>query len=466
MSRLSELTKDTALFAISNFASKVLVFLMVPLYTSVLTTEDYGISDLITSTVSLLLPIFTMCISEAVLRYTIENKDKGNHSVSIGINICVLSALIVAVITPVISMLLNVGNCIWFIPVYYLFTAMTGVLSKFARAIDKVKESAIAGVIQTFVIVLLNVLFLVYFKWGVVGYLTAYVLGSLSSTIYLFLSCDVTRKYSLKLFKSETSSYISYSMPLVPNSISWWLMDSASRYIIRFIISLSAIGIYAAAIKVPTILNVLSSIFMEAWLLSVLKEYDKPGSKEFIAKGYSLFNFAMMICSFGLITLSYPIARILIRGEFLEGWVYMPIMICSTFYGSLSGFIGCIYSAEKCTSLYFKTTIFGGVVSLVIGFFLAPSFGLYGVVTGVLIGYIANWLCRLYTTRKYLNLKLSLVKEIINHCCLVVAAFCISFNATYIAIGLFVLFILVNISVIKDLLYRMKPVIINRLNRK
>ena len=459
MSRLSELSKNTVLFAISNFASKLLVFLMVPLYTSVLSTEDYGVCDFVASTNNLLLPIFTLCISEAILRYTIEDKNQSINALSIGINICIVSSILVAVITPLLSVFFDIGHYIWFIPIFYLVTAMYGVISKYSRGINKVKESAIAGVIQTFFTVILNILFLVYFKWGIYGYLSAYVLGSVFSLIYLIYICDVINMYSIDLSVKDMKNYLSYSVPLVPNSISWWLIDSASRYIIRFFISLSAIGLYAAASKVPTIINILAGIFMEAWILSVLKDYNKPETKEFISKGYSFFNISILLSSYVLILLSYPISKILIRGDFIEGWVYMPFMICSSYYGALSSFLGCIYSAEKCTSLHFKTTFIGGIVSVSIGCLLASRMGVYGVIVGVLIGYVIIWLCRIFTTKKYIDYKLSLFKEFINHGFLIVCAISVIFGHIHIAIILFTVVILFNYSMIIETINRLMPLL-------
>lgn len=455
MSRLSELSKNTVLFAISNFASKLLVFLMVPLYTSVLSPEDYGVCDFVSSTNNLLLPIFTLCISEAILRYTIEDKDHSINAISIGINICIVSSILVVAITPILSIFFNIGFYVWFIPIFYLVTALYGVFSKYSRAINKVKESAIAGVIQTIITVILNVIFLIYFKWGIIGYLTAYVFGSFFSLIYLIYICDIVNIYSIDVSVKEMRNYLSYSLPLVPNSISWWLIDSASRYIIRFYISLSAIGLYAAASKVPAIINILAGIFMEAWILSVLKDYNKPENKEFISNGYSYFNISILLSSYVLILLSYPISKILIRGDFIEGWVYMPYMICSSYYGALSSFLGCIYSAEKCTSLHFKTTFIGGIVSVSIGCLLATRMGVYGVMVGVLIGYVIIWLCRLFTTKKYIDYKLSLYKEIINHSFLIVCAISVSFDYIHIAIIIFVFVISFNYSMIIEIINRL-----------
>ena len=80
MNRNKKLGINVVLMSISSFGSKLLTFFLVPLYTSYLTTAEYGVSDLITTTTSLLAPIFTATIGEAVLRYALE-KDIDKYQV-------------------------------------------------------------------------------------------------------------------------------------------------------------------------------------------------------------------------------------------------------------------------------------------------------------------------------------------------------------------------------------------------
>lgn len=462
MSRTSDLINNTVLFSISSFSSKLLTFLMVPLYTTVLCTEDYGISDFISTTVSFLLPLCTLCISEAILRFTIDNAENRQKNISIGLSVCFLSTLIVAVLTPVMNLFLKVGEYSWFIPLFYFSSSVSGVLSKYARAIDKVRYSAVAGVLQTLTTVVLNLLFLVVFKFGIWGYLSAFVLGNAIQIVYLFIRCRIIYDFKLSLIFNGCFELFSYSAPLIPNSLSWWLVDYANRYVIRFYMGLQAIGIFAAANKLPTILTVISSIFMEAWLLSVLKEYNKEGGKEYIKKAYRSFSSIMMGISFILIISSQLLAKLLLKGDFFLGWVYIPIMICSAYYGALSGFIGALYSAEKCTSQYFKTTVYGGLASIIISLSFIHILGLYSVVIGMVIGYMIIWLIRLYTTRKYINLELDLFRELL---CNFLMLICVvgAIKEWYILeLSVFLIFIILNLNTVQEFIIIIKAYIKKR----
>ena len=81
----SYLFKNILLFSLNGFLPKILTFFLIPIYTSYLSTYDYGISDLINTSASLLLPIFTLQIQDAVLRYTIDSKYNKDEVFSIAL---------------------------------------------------------------------------------------------------------------------------------------------------------------------------------------------------------------------------------------------------------------------------------------------------------------------------------------------------------------------------------------------
>ena len=70
--KYKDLSKNVVLFTISSFGSKVLVFLLTPLYTSMLSGEEFGTADIINTTVSFVLPILLICIESGVLRFCLE----------------------------------------------------------------------------------------------------------------------------------------------------------------------------------------------------------------------------------------------------------------------------------------------------------------------------------------------------------------------------------------------------------
>ena len=101
--KYSYLSKNILLFMISGFVPKILTFLLVPIYTRYLTTEEYGISDLISTTVSLLLPIFTLDIQDAVMRFAMDKNYNQKDVFSIAFKIISMGFIIILVGVIVIS---------------------------------------------------------------------------------------------------------------------------------------------------------------------------------------------------------------------------------------------------------------------------------------------------------------------------------------------------------------------------
>ena len=108
MGKLKYLSKNIALFSISNFVSKILVFLLVPFYTNVLTTYEYGIADVIQVTLLLLVPMVTLNIGEAALRFGVEEVNNRQSIYLVGIKYVLRASIIVAFICFAIRGVLSV----------------------------------------------------------------------------------------------------------------------------------------------------------------------------------------------------------------------------------------------------------------------------------------------------------------------------------------------------------------------
>ena len=172
------LVKNMGYLTISNFASKILVFLLVPLYTSVLSTAEYGIYNAIVTTVQFIAPIVIFNISDGVMRFLLEgSKEKeicsiGYRYVSIGITIigilCVVNS-----ITGLVSFL-NGYELFCFL--YAAFYILNNHYIQMAKGFNAVSLMAIGGVIGTISMLLANIVFLLIFHWGIYGFFIANII--------------------------------------------------------------------------------------------------------------------------------------------------------------------------------------------------------------------------------------------------------------------------------------------------
>lgn len=409
-SRIKELLTNTAVFAIANMGSKIMVFLMVPLYTAVLTSEEYGIADMAQTTATMLFPIFSLMISEAVLRFCFIKDYSVQEVFSIGLRITFLGILIcilTGLLFPIIPLFNELGNYVWFIPILFTTNSLVNFFHKFARGIDKVKVSAYSGIIQTFTVITLNLYFLLVIKIGVLGYLLAYVIGDFVAIIYMAYKTEAFSQYCKKHNGILRGSMLRYSIPLVPNSLSWWALSSVNRYIALAWIGVSAVGIYSATLRLPSILTVLCDIFAQAWILSAIKGYGSDESKAFIISMYNKYFSLLIIITALMILFSHPFARILLSGDFCLYWRVTPFLYISVFFGALVGFLGSIFSAERKNKIQFISTMVGALVSIIITFIFLRSQGVVILAISTMLGYYAIWLIRSIGAKKYIKLKIS-----------------------------------------------------------
>ena len=376
-----ELSKNTLLFSISSFGTKIISFLLVPLYTSALSTSDYGNVDILNTTISLLLPVLTINIQDAVLRFSLDKEYDSRKVISSGCQVVFLgSALLwlVLVIFRLTDQLVFDNSYLIYFALAFPLSAFQNVLSMYLRSKDYVKVIVVSGLFSTTLLCVLNVVFLLVFRMGVNGYLLSTLIASTAGILIYLCAIRPYRDYSVRIDRVLIFTMLSYSAPLIINSLSWWLNDASDRYILSFICGTDVNGVYAVAYKIPLILSTLQGVFYNAWSVSAIKEFDKDDRDGFIGSTYTLYSCVSILGCSALLFLNPLIARFLYMKEFYEAYQYTPILLIGTVFYGLALFEGCLYTAVKKTRGVAVTTIIGAVCNTALNILLIPHFGAYG----------------------------------------------------------------------------------------
>lgn len=393
--KYKELSVNTALFAISSLGSRLVSFLLLPLYTSVLSTADYGTVDLMTSTVSLLLPILTINVQDAVLRFALEGEAEADRALAVGLRTVAAGAcaLLTAEAAVVLSGLSPVNDVyLAFLLVMFLLTSLGNVLTMYVKARGQVRSLVVSGIGSTLVTCTLAVVLLVVVRVGVLGYMAAMAAGGLFTVVVLALAGGVSpRMAGGRVPKGLSRAMLAYSAPLIANGLAWWVNDVSDRYVVTFVCGAAANGVYAVAFKIPTILSTLQSIFYNAWSISAIKEFDPEDGDGFLGKMYGLYSCAMCLCCSVIMLLDIPLAHLLYSNEFFEAWRYVPFLLVGVFLNGLALFEGCIFGAAKCTKDVSTTTIAGAAASIASCMVLTMSIGPIGAAIATLLGYLVTW---------------------------------------------------------------------------
>lgn len=439
------LTKNISLFALSNFLPKLLSIILIPIYTRCLSTAEYGISDLIATTVSLVLPIFTLDIQDAVLRYSMDNKYNKKDVFSISIKISLISFIILSLICILIKQfnILNIKNSyLIFFLITYVSNTIWNNISLFCKGIDEIKTVAIGGIIISVSTLFFNILFLTILNLGLNGYLLANCIGMILSILFVIKHAKLHKYLQIKTSKNTLKSMIKYSFPLIFSGIAWWINNASDRYMVSYILGISISGLYAAAYKIPNILAVFQNIFFQAWSISAIKEFDKEDKDGFIGKMFSLLNMSVVIISSLLMIFNIIIVKILFSTEFYDAWFFVPPLLISVVFNAMSLFIGSIFTAVKDTKTLSYSTIIGAITNIICNLIFIKRFGAYGAAIATLISYFIVLIIRQILLKKYIILKTNLKKEYLVYVLLIAQMILCKYGFKYIIFEIIILLLI------------------------
>lgn len=398
---------NVGILAISNFSTKILSLLLVPLYTSILTTEEYGVFDLVVTTVELLIPILTLNISDAVMRFLIDTK-KNKESVSqvglkyLGIAITLASIIVLA--CSWIDLFNSYSKLFVWIWLYIIFHLIYQFLVQYAKGLEHVKDIGIAGVLSTIVNLSCNILFLVVFNWGIKGFFISNVFASGIVVLYMVIRLKLWRQIKfIRGDKELEKEMLSYCIPLIFTATAWWANSSLDKYVVTFFCGVAANGLISVAYKIPSIVNTLQAIFIQAWQISAIREFEDKDKNQFYENIFIGFNFILCRAGFGLIFLSKFIASIMFSDEFFVAWKYVPFLIIASIINAASGFIGPILSAQKKTKPFATSATVGLISNAILNCILVFLLGIQGAAVATVVSSFLMYCVRKKACLKFIS---------------------------------------------------------------
>lgn len=414
-----KLGTNIGLFAISSFGTKILNLVLVPLYTNCLSTAEYGTADLLTTVLQLVIPIFTLNIAGAVIRFLLDKNSDDTLILGIGLKVTFLgSALLIAIAFGInsIGVLSIPTSYILFIIISFFFNGLYTVLTNFFRGKDKIVDIVIAGFINTFINCGSNIILLLVMHMGIEGYLWSMILGIVFPVIYLIYKVKKYKYVRLSAFRRNQeleNQMIKYSTPLIVNGVSWWINNSLDRLFVTSICGVDANGLLAVAYKIPSILVMFQTIFNQAWTMSAVQEFDKVDKHGFLSKTYSVFGFVISIMCGMILLFNIPIAKLLYAKDFYEAWQYSGFLVLSQLFSALSICISGVFDAVKDSKTLAWSTMLGAGINTILNAILIPLSGILGAVLATFIAHIIIWIYRMVKANTYIQLKIHIIRDLI-----------------------------------------------------
>lgn len=412
MDKYKKLASNTIVFAIGTFSSKILTLVLTFFYTRVMATGSYGGATLIQNAVNIILPIVTLAVNSAALRFALDKNYNKKQVFSTGIAVTLIGFLIFCLFSPLVSQItindFNFGKYTILLYLMLLGSSLRQLCQQFVRGSGYVKIYAIDGVIATATAAGFTFLYLGAFNWGIYGYILAIFSSDMFSVLFMFIAVKLWRYVDFRngLKKNTVFPMLKYCVPLIPTVILWWIINVSDQYMVTYFNGVSVSGIYTAAYKIPNFVIIFSSIFIDAWQLSAVDEYDNKGKSEFFTKVFKVYSGALIAVGAVLIAGSRIITDIYLGADYYESWQYVPILVIATTFSCLVNFYASVYMAEKKSMLSLITAGAGALTNVVLNLVLIPIYGPYGAAFATAVSFVVVFILRIVNTKKFVNIKI------------------------------------------------------------
>ena len=408
MGKFKSLVSDTLIFAVGNFTVKILYFILMPIYTASLSSEEFGLADLLNNTLQLVVPILTLSISDAVFRFMLEKNADKSSFLSNGFFVLLGSFVVVILGITLISIVGQVDTYWYYFVLWYIFEALRILFAQFTRADGKVWIFSLNGIIGALVLLISTYFLVLRLKLGVNGYLISFIISDIASIIFLICRIGIiTRIKWCKVKKSTITMMLIYCLPLIPNMLSWWFTNISSRYIVACFCGLSIAGLFSSASKLPALLNIVTSVFQQSWQMASVREYQESHNSRFFDSVFRKYSFlCLMTCSILIILVPY-VSKIVLQGEFYKAWVYTPMLLFSALLGCYSTFLGTFYSVVKDNVKAMKSTLWGAGINMLLCICIIPFIGVIGALLANAISYLIIVVIRIKDVQHYIYLPIN-----------------------------------------------------------
>lgn len=425
MSKESKLVRNTGILAIGNLCTKCISFLLMPLYTALLTTQEYGTVDLIVAISSLFTIILTLQLDQGVFRFLVEARgDSEQQEKYIGTTI--FTVLFTSCATAIFGT--GVLNALDYTYTFYLVCntilgIITTVFLQFPRGMGDNAVYVTGSCISGSANVVLNVVFVAFLRWGIKGMLLANLLGSICCVLFIAIKTKLWNYLKISNYsKMHLAKLLRYSMPLVPYTMCWWIVNVSDRMIINSYLGVSFNGIYALSNKFPSLFSMLSGIFQTAWMESAFENVNDDNRNVYYCK---MMNTAIRFYSSAnmLIIAAVPLVfGFLVGVNFREAYMYIPLLMTASMFHAVSALFGAVYFAFKKTGRVAFSAGLAALINIVVNILFIESIGLYAAALSTLLAYGTVCMLRYYRIQREVGLKLG-IKYVVAELAMYIANF-------------------------------------------
>lgn len=422
MKRERELIKNTLVIGFGTMLPKVAALVTLPIITGKLTKGEMGTYDLINTFISLFLPIATLQIQAAVFRFLIEyDADKEKKKKIISTSLCFVLVISLIAVIILFFVLYELEICTRFlICAYFIVDIFLIQLQQIARGLHKNRLYSVSAIVASFINMILVLLTVQVIHYGLNGVLLSITLATFMPCLILIYRLSIKKYFSISSFSlSSLKEMMAYSWPMIPNSLSNWVMNLSDRLVITGVLGIEANAVYSVANKIPNLFSSIQGTFVMAWQENASISSKDDDIADYYTKMFdSVFGILFAIMAL-LIAATPIIFIILIRGDYNDAYYQMPILFIALLFSAVASFVGGMYVACKQTKSIGITTIVAAAINFTLNIVFVRSIGIYAGSISTLISFLALSIFRMLNIKKYVAIRYN-IKRIILMCLILV----------------------------------------------
>lgn len=414
MNEKKRLIKNTGIIAVGKISTKLISFLLLPLYTALLSTSEYGTFDYILSIATFCVPFVSALMDESIFRFLIDCKTEFERKKVISTAVLIVGIGIMCfILIGIPAMNLLKYGYTYYVIAYIVFCVICEMLSALLRGIGRTDQYALFNYMVGASQILLNVLLIAVLKLGLTGMLLASILAKIGISVLFIIKLRVWQYVDFHIVERKLArEMIVYSLPLIPNKVSWTIINLSDRIILMNAIGSEATGLYAVSYKFPNLMDTVYGFFYQSWKESSARVVGNESQNDFYNSIYDYLKRFMFAIVLGMCAFMPLVFRIMINANYYEAIYYIPILLLGTYFANISGFYGGIFTAYKDTKIMGTTTVAAAIVNLVANWLMIRSFGIYAAALSTLIANFAVYFYRKLKMKKYIMLKENVISSI------------------------------------------------------
>ena len=405
--RRKKFIKDFGIYSIGVIGTRLITFLMVPLYTYfVEKPSDYGYYDLCLSICMLLIPLSTLQLREGAFRFLLGN-DKSSHAVIVNSVAWLLAKnLVILIVFSVIAFVVFDIRYFWYCFALLFVMTVHEVIAQTCRGLGNNKVYVVSNLMNAFCIGVFSVLFVVVAGMGVSGIFISNILSRIVAISVIEAKVHIFSTLNFRSVNQDIMKEIlRYCLPLIPITLCWSFTISSGRFFIKYYQGLDANGIYAVSMRFTMVLQTLSLIFYQTWQESSITQYNSPDRDTFFSKVFNNFLFLLVLLLVGFTFILKVNYFWLVNDVYSESLKYIyPLCIAAVLNALSSAYFELGYQCSKETKRAIPGIFLVFAVNIIFSFLLTPPYGIWGVTFASIISYLVLDIYRYIDTRRYFHI--------------------------------------------------------------